>query len=111
MAGVTVGGDFVAFDSRVVDLQFRGLRYDELLPLLESFKQGKFLTLEMNLVFSSVTNTAAAGSDSCAADWQQYRRPGRRVDRRGAEGQQQPAEAPSCKACYFHLCFALLCCC
>ncbi len=63
MAGVTVRGDFVAFDSRVVDLKGRGLSYHELLPLLESFKEGKFSTLEMNLVFSSVTNTAAAGSD------------------------------------------------
>ncbi len=65
MAGVTVLGDFVAFDSRVVDLHSRGLSYDELLPLLESFKEGKFSTLEMlRLVFSSVTNAAAAGSDS-----------------------------------------------
>ncbi len=57
-------GDFVAFDSRVVDLQIRGLSYDELLPLLESFKEGKFSTYEMNLVHSSASNTAAADSDS-----------------------------------------------
>ena len=41
------------------------------------------------------------GCDSCAAGWKPNRRQRRGDDRRGAEGQQQPAVAPSCEALFF----------
>ena len=45
MAGVTVGGKFFAFDSTRVDLEDRKLSEDELLPLLEAFRDRKFPSL------------------------------------------------------------------
>jgi hypothetical protein len=111
MEGVTVGGEFFAFDSERVGLNDRKLREGELLPLLEAFRDGKFSRLK-NLILVILVyvqcDENAAGCDSCAAGWKSNRRQRRGDDRRGAEGQQQPAGAQSCEACFFLLCFELL---
>ncbi len=51
MEGVTVGGKFFAFGSTEIELYDRQLNEDELLPLLEAFRDGSFSTLDwLNLV-------------------------------------------------------------
>jgi hypothetical protein len=48
---VTVGGEFFAFHSTAIELKDRKLSEDELLPLLESFRDGKFPWMRvLNLV-------------------------------------------------------------
>ncbi len=102
MEGVTVRGKFFAFDCVEINLYGGKLSAYELQPLLESFREGNFSKLKtLALVRSSVTDTPAAGSHSCAAGRKWNRIYRRRSDRRGAEGQQQPAASRSRKAFFF----------
>jgi len=75
------------------DLSHRNLTDGELLPLLQSFKDGK-LTWSKRMIlvnlFCVQYDQIAAGCDSSAAGWKSNRRQRRRDDRRGAEAQQQP---------------------
>ena len=101
--GVTVGGEFFAFHSTAIELKDRKLSEDELLPLLESFRDGKFPWMRvLNLVTLDCVqyDENAAGCDSCAAGWKPNRRQRRGDYRPGTEGQQQPAGSPSCKALF-----------
>ena len=54
MEGVTVGGRFFAFDSTAIELKHQQLSEDELLPLLESFRDGKFSWLKNLILVMSV---------------------------------------------------------
>jgi hypothetical protein len=54
MEGVTVGGEFFAFDSERVGLNDRKLREDEMLPLLEAFRDRKFSRLKNLILVMSV---------------------------------------------------------
>ncbi len=68
-------GSFFPFNTTSVKLNDQSQSEHELFPLLESLKEGKFKWLiVLDLVFLSVCDMAAAGSDSCAAEWQQNRR-------------------------------------
>ena len=54
MEGVTVGGKFYAFYSTRIGLEDRKLREDELLPLFEAFRDGKFPMLKYSDLVISV---------------------------------------------------------
>ncbi len=54
MEGVTVGGRFFAFDSTAIGLNDRKMSEDELLPLLEAFRDGKFSKLDWLILVISV---------------------------------------------------------
>ena len=72
MEGVTVGGEFFAFGSTAIGLYDRKLSADELLPLLESFRDRKFPTLRwLHLVILDCVqyDKNTTGCDSCAAEW------------------------------------------
>jgi len=89
MEGVIVGGKFFAYDSTEIELKDRKLSDDELLPFLESFRDGKFPRMHrLNLVTLDCVqyDENAAGCDSCAAGWKPNRRQRRGDDRHGAEG-------------------------
>ena len=113
--GVTVGGKFFAFHSWEIELKDRKLSEDELLPLLESFRDGKFPGMyRLNLVTLDCVqyDENAAWCDSCAAGWKPNRRQMRGNDRRRAEGQPEAALAPSCKAlflsCVLNCCWGVV---
>ncbi len=106
-----IRGEVFTTEHENIDLSRRNLSEDELLPLLKNFRDGKLSRLAgLQLVISVYVqcDENAAGRDSCGAGWKPNRRQGRGDDRQGAEGQQQPAAAPSCKAFVFVLCFELL---
>ena len=66
MAGVTVGGKFLAFDCEEIDLGAYDLGEAALLPLLESFSRGEFTRVkELNLVIASACEMMAARSHAC----------------------------------------------
>ena len=50
-AGVSVRDVFFAFDCETIDLGYKQIREDELLPLLESFSIGDFTRVE-NLILT-----------------------------------------------------------
>jgi hypothetical protein len=104
MEGITVGVKFFKFDHKVINLDHLQLSAEELQPLLDGFKEGKFLALKaLKLVLLCILARVltAAGSHSCAAAWKRNWKQRRVVHRRGAEGQQQPDKARSCKFfCY-----------
>ena len=106
--GFHIRGEVVSMKSEIIDLSRRNLIEGELLPLLESFRDGKFPRMQwLNLVPLDCVqyDENAAGCDSCSAGWKPNQRQRRGDDRRGAEGQQKPADAPSCKACFLVLSF------
>ena len=52
--GVCVSGEFIATDVASIELRGRNLSFETVLPLLESFMEGKFLRLQrLHLVISS----------------------------------------------------------
>ena len=72
MKGVTVGGKFFSFGSMEIELNDRKLSEDELLPLLEAFRDRKFLRLyRLKLVILDCVqyDKNTTGCDSCAAEW------------------------------------------
>ena len=72
---VVIRGSVFAANCGRIDLEGRNLNEDELLPLLESFKQGKLTNLHtLNLVILFAIDGTAAHSHSCAAEWKWYRR-------------------------------------
>ena len=72
---IVIRGSVFAADRNRIDLEGRNLNEDELLPLLESFKQGKLRNLHtLNLVSLFAFDVATAHSHSCAAEWKWYRR-------------------------------------
>ena len=72
---VVIRGSVFAADCGQIVLEGRNLNEDELLPLLESFKQGTFRNLlTLNLVILFAFDVTAAHSHSCAAEWKWYRR-------------------------------------
>jgi hypothetical protein len=74
---ICLGGRVVfAPDCERIDLEGRNLNEDELLPLLESFKEKwKLWKLHtLNLVILFAFDVTAAHSHSCAAEWKWYRR-------------------------------------
>jgi hypothetical protein len=106
-----IRGEVFSTEHENIDLGRLNLSEDELLPLLKNFRHGKFLSLAgLNLVILVYVqcDENAAGCDSFAAEWKSNRRQRRGDDRRGAEGQQQPAGAQSCKACFVDLSYELL---
>ena len=72
---VFIRGSVFAANCGQIDLEGRNLSEDELLPLLESFKEGKLRNLlTLNLVILFAFDGTAAHSHSCAAEWKWYRR-------------------------------------
>jgi hypothetical protein len=72
---ICFGGSVFAVDCERIDLKSRNLGFELLLPLLESFKEGKLRNLHsLNLVILFAFDGTAAHSHSCAAEWKWYRR-------------------------------------
>ena len=72
---IVIRGSVFAANCARIDLEGRNLNEDELLPLLESFKQGTFRNLiTLNLVILFAFDVTTAHSHSCAAEWKWYRR-------------------------------------
>ena len=72
---VSLCGKVFETNSFLINLQSRNLSEDELLPLLETFREGKFSSLRtLNLVITHGFNVTVARSDSCSAGWKWDRR-------------------------------------
>jgi len=70
MAGVTVDGEFFAFDCEEINLQNKKLGEAALLPLLESFSRGEFTRLNvLSLVIASACGMMPALSHACYSEW------------------------------------------
>ena len=75
IGSISLRGEVFGMNCDVINLQSRNLSEDELLPLLEAFKEGKFSSLHtLNLVITHGFNVTVARSDSCAAGWKWDRR-------------------------------------
>ena len=75
IGSISLRGEVFAMNCNVINLQSRNLSEDELLPLLETFRKGKFSSLRtLNLVITHGFNVTVARSDSCAAGWKWDRR-------------------------------------
>jgi hypothetical protein len=85
-------------DCREINLNGMNLSEVRLLRLLERISQGRFTNLMTLMMVIAAKRVLRHLSDVFNAGWKWDRGQRRGDDRGGAEGQQQPADAPSCKA-------------
>ncbi len=98
MAGISVGGRFFNFECYEINLYGLNLSESELLRLLECINPGNFTNLMTLMMVIAAKWVLQLFFDVFDAGWTWYWGQRRGDDRGGADGEQQPEEARSCKA-------------